>query len=159
MSVLRPLLSYLLVACVWLAGAGLVEACQYCEAAAYPREPLTGRNPATTYGDFPLDRAIGQIAPADPTAPPPGSAITNTPAGKARAAAILAAAGGAPVAHATKAGGFDGATVVASAAAPVVPRTAARLPSRVADVGLLGLAAAGGVFCWRTRRKPSATPE
>ncbi len=143
MKIRRSILTVALLGVSTLVGVNAARACKYCwaaEAAAgdMSQQALLAQDQANTApGAFPLDGAISQFKPtAAPTAlatpPPAGSIATN--------AADLRPAK---------------APVALKATASVATRPAAS--GHFADAGLLGLATAGGVFCWRTRRK--AGPE
>ena len=118
------------------------HACQYCRMAA--TDPEAARMAAQMHsGGFPLDATINQfqgIAPAAVlTAPPaPDSVVTDA-------------------ADLPTAGRVHPSPPPSVAAVPVraPAETGAKIPpapTRWADAGLLGLCAAGGLFCWRTRR-------
>lgn len=140
------------------------RACQYCRQAY--EDPEAGRMVTDNRGgSFPLDGSLGQYQPAAPsadlkTAPAPDSVATS-----ASALAVPATAGadaGAPVVHRPVLPPPPSApakvpAVVAKAPAPSPDHQVQTAAAHWADIGLLGLVAAGGVFCWRTRRKPSAT--
>ena len=144
MNTRRLSLTVALLGLSTLLGVSAANACKYCwaaEAAAgdLSQQALLQQDQANTpAGAFPLDNTIGQFKPAAApaalaTPPPAGSIVTN--------AADLRPAATTPVAKVS--------AVMASApvAAPV-PKS-----GHYADAGLMGLVAAGGVFCWRTRRK------
>ncbi len=139
-----------------LLGASAARACKYCWAAEqagadYAQQTmLPSGQPDTQSGAFPLDGTISQFKPAAaPTAlatPPPAGSVVTDAAGLRVAVKAPAAPAPAPVQVAiAKPSPVPVQTV---AAAPVPPKS-----GHYADAGLLGLAAAGGVFCWRTRRK------
>lgn len=118
-----------------LAGGVTAHACKYCwsaerAASEYTQQSMLPQGPANNPpGAFPLDSTISQFQPAAaPTAlatlPADGSVVTSS-AGLRTATAPNAAAVARP----------------------------AQVAGHYADAGLLGLAAVGGVFCWRTRRK------
>ena len=129
-----------LLAVLALAGANAARACKYCwsgenvEAADYARQAMQPPTaPDQANGAFPLDAAISQFQPAAPSAT--DKAITS--AADLRTVRIAAAL-----------------PPVAPAFAPKATAEFARRGStHYADAGLLGLAAVGGVFCWRTRRQ------
>ncbi len=137
----------LLLALSALAGVRAASACKYCysaenaAAADYARQAMSApAAPDTTSGAFPLDATINQFQPAPAAAtlsaaPAPDKVVTNATDLRAAKAAAL---GTAP-------------TTVASAAPTTVVK--GKGSAHYADAGLLGLAAVGGVFCWRTRRK------
>lgn len=118
-----------------LVGGSAARACKYCwsaerAASEYTQQSMLPQGPADNPpGAFPLDSTINQYKPSALAALPPGSAIV-TSASDLRPTRVSA-----PVAVAS--------AVIQS------PRAA----GHYADAGLLGLAAVGGVFCWRTRRK------
>ena len=145
MNTRRLSLTVALLGLSTLLGASAANACKYCwaaEAAAgdLSQQALLQQDQVNaSAGAFPLDNTISQFKPAAAPAalatPPPAGSIATT------AADLRPAKIGAPV-----------QAPVVSAIAPVA---AAPIPKsgHYADAGLLGLAAAGGVFCWRTRRK------
>ncbi len=128
-----------------LLGASAAKACKYCWAAEAAAGDLSQQallqqdQAATPAGAFPLDNTISQFKPAAaPTAlatpPPADSVVTNADGLRVTAKVPVAPAPVVPVA--------------APVALASVPKS-----GHYADAGLLGLAAVGGVFCWRTRRK------
>ena len=130
-----------------LAGGLNARACKYCwsaemAASEATQQSMLPQGPANNPpGAFPLDNAISQFAPtAAPSAlatPPPAGSIVTSAADLRPTTATTA--------------------ISSSPPAPVAVASSAHLPARAAghyaDAGLLGLAAVGGVFCWRTRRK------
>ncbi len=144
MNTRRLSLTVALLSLSTLFGASVASACKYCWAAEaagadYAQQTMLPQGQADTPpGAFPLDNTIGQFKPAAPAAlatpPPTGSIVTN--------AADLRPAVQAPAVKAAAA-----IATIQTAAAPV-PKS-----GHYADAGLMGLAAVGGVFCWRTRRK------
>ena len=140
MKLRRLTLTSGLLAVLALAGVTPARACKYCwsgenvEAADYARQAMQApAAPDQTTGAFPLDTTISQFQPTVPTAA--DKAITNAADLRTARSAI------------TKLPAVPPFTPVATA--EFVPRRAAHY----ADAGLLGLAAIGGVFCWRTRRQ------
>ena len=130
-----------LLAVFSLVGAHSAHACKYCwsgenaEAADYARQAMQAPSaPSQTAGAFPLDATISQFQPVAPTAA--STPVTN--AADLRAARVAAT-------NTTPAPVF-----APKVTAEFAPRRSA---PHYADAGLLGLAAAGGVFCWRTRRQ------
>ena len=131
-----------------LLGTSVASACKYCwaaEAAAgdLSQQALLQQDQAnTTPGAFPLDNAISQFKPAAA----PAALATPPPAGSV----VTSAADLRPVTKAPAVQALAVSAPVVAAAAPV-PKS-----GHYADAGLVGLAAVGGVFCWRTRRKPGS---
>ena len=134
-----------LLAVLALTGTPTARACKYCwsaenaDAAEYARQAMqsAAAPPSQPSGAFPLDGAISQFQPAAPAtlAAPPDASTVVTSGADLRAA--RAATTTLPI-------------PAPKGAATITPRPAA---PHYADAGLLGLAAVGGVFCWRTRRK------
>ena len=139
----KPIFIGLFVASLLASTVMTGQACQYCRMAA--TDPEAARMAAQIHsGGFPLDATINQFQgitpPAILAAPPaPDSVVTNAadlPVSPARLHPPAA-----PVAVAAT-------RVVAPTITPETPVTSARW----SNAGLLGLMAAGGLFCWRTRR-------
>lgn len=119
-----------------VASVAPAAACPYCRMGADPQTCLdfvkTDRS-----GALRLDAAIDKFQPALPQAAPL-TIVTNAselPARAARRPAVPAA--------------------VPAAVPPPAP--ASSLQTHVVDGGLIGLAVAGGIFCWRTRRPDEDT--
>lgn len=131
-----------------LAGGTAAHACKYCwaaEAAAgdLSQQSLLPQDQANNPpGSFPLDSTISQFKPAPALAtlatPPPAGSIATSAADLRPATAPAVVASPAPA-------------VVSPAAQSSIAQ--AHGSGHYADAGLLSLAAVGGVFCWRTRRK------
>ena len=145
MNTRRLSLTVALLGLSTLLGASAANACKYCwaaEAAAgdLSQQALLQQDQANaSAGAFPLDNTISQFKPAAAPAalatPPPADSIVTSAADLRLTAKVPAVK--APV-----------VTTPAQANAAPAPRS-----GHYADAGLLGLAAVGGVFCWRTRRK------
>ena len=145
MNTRRLSLTVALLGLSTLIGASPANACKYCwaaEAAAgdLSQQALLQQDQAnSTAGAFPLDTTISQFKPAAVPAalatPPPAGSIA-TSAADLRPIITKAASVKVPAVTATS-------QVVAASA----PKS-----GHYADAGLLGLAAVGGVFCWRTLR-------
>ena len=140
----KPFFSGLLMALLLIGGAAGARACQYCRMAA--TNPEAARMAAQIHsGGFPLDSTINQfqgiVPSATLTAPPtPGEVVTS--------AADLPV----PVARLQALAKEFTQTTKSSAAIDTTVKMPPTAPSRWSDAGLLGLAAVGGLFCWRTRR-------
>lgn len=153
-----------LAATLTVASPLTTRACQYCRMAL--EDPESGRMVTDNRGgSFPLDGALTQYqaAPVSPdlkTAPAETSVVTSASALTAPATAGTTAL---PVVHRSLVP--PPATSVAVAKAPVstppvavATKSPAPAPgintliSHWTDACLLGLAATGGIFCWRTRR-------
>ncbi len=146
-----PLSRLCLALLLAFAAAQSARACQYCQLAA-AGDPEAARMAAQIHGQaFPLDNVLKRYAPTTApailaTPPPVASVVTK--------AADLPAAAQRRIALAPAASLPVPAKVppVPSKVAPASPASAG--PSgHWADAGLLGLLAAGGFFCWRTRRE------
>ena len=143
-----------LCAALLLVSAGpAVRACQYCQMAA-AGDPEAARLAAQIHGQsFPLEGIINRYAPsaapASLSTPPPSASVitqvSDLPPTVLRRAAPLPP----PVP-------VKNVPAPAVAQPPVLPITAGS--SHWADAGLLGLLAAGGLFCWRTRRATAPRP-
>ena len=148
---MKPLFSCLCVALLLVATGPAGRACQYCQMAA-AGDPEAARMAAQIHGqDFPLERIINRYAPAAPSANlsrPPSAASVATKASDLPATVIRRAVPPPAVVRGTPA--------PAPVQTPSLP--AAGDSSRWADAGLLGLLAAGGLFCWRTRRATAPRP-
>ncbi len=138
-----------LLAVLALTGTPAARACKYCwsaenaDAAEYARQAMqsAAAPPSQPSGAFPLDGAISQFQPAAPAtlaAPPDASTVVTSGADLRAARAATTTLPPVPPVSTPK------------VAATITPRPAT---PHYADAGLLGLAAVGGVFCWRTRRK------
>lgn len=134
--------------------ASRVTACQYCEMASDPSQnvylPPTDPSPAPVAGT--------QLTAQPPSTPPVLSAASNvatrlsdlpagTPLAAKRAARRLP-----PTASTTALPPRPLTPVAAPATVANLASTRRPTGTRWADMGLLGIVAAGGVFCWRTRR-------
>lgn len=143
-----------------------VRACQYCRMAL--EDPESGRMITDNRGgSFPLDGAINQYQAAPvsadlKTAPAADSIVTSA---AALTASVPPGANTpvvvhrpvlpppAPIAAAVAAPAKAAASVNVAAAKPAPPVSAMNVAiAHWMDACLLGLVAAGGVFCWRTRR-------
>ena len=152
-----------LAATLTATGPLTTRACQYCRMAL--EDPESGRMVTDNRGGgFPLDGALNQyqaapvspdlkIAPAEASVVTSASALTvPAPAGTTALPAVHRSMPP-PAAKATAAKVLAPdrpATVTTATLAPVSTPNA--LLTHWTDACLLGLAAAGGVFCWRTRR-------
>ena len=145
------------------AGLSTGRTCQYCRQAY--EDPEAGRMVTDNRGgSFPLNGSLGQYQAVPPsadlkTAPAPDSVATSASA--LTVPGTSASNASAPVVHRPVLPPPPSAVVpvkvsALAAKAPTVSpdRQIQAATAHWADVSLLGLAAAGGVFCWRTRRKP-----
>ena len=144
---MKPLFSCLCAALLLMAAGPAVRACQYCQMAA-AGDPEAARLAAQIHGEsFPLEGIITRYAPAAPAA-----SLSAPPA----AASVATKASDLPTTVLRRATPPPPPAVVPPVPAPML--RAASLPTAAvgsghwADAGLLGVAAVGGLFFWRTRR-------
>lgn len=133
----RPLL---FATFLWLGSGSLrVHACQYCEMASDPslQVVLPAQDAAST-----VTGAPSTDAPLPLTVPPAtkvATSINDLPAGNPRTTRLPARRPSLPL--------INTSLSMTAKRAPAPPPS-----THLADVGLLGVAVAGSVFCWRTRR-------
>ena len=148
---MKPVFSCLTAALLLMATRPASRACQYCQMAA-AGDPEAARLAAQIHGQgFPLEGIINQYAPVAPSAnltAPPTAASVATKASDLPTTVIRRATPPPLAAKPAPAPRVD--------KAPPLPAAAAG-SAHWADAGLLGLLAAGGLFCWRTRR-PTTVP-
>ena len=148
----KPLFRGLLLALVLMGAKPSGRACQYCRMAA--TDPEAARMAAQIHGGgFPLDATINQfagIAPAATLTAPPAPDSVATSAADLPVPAARRSLPPPPTLPVLKAPMLRAPVAVSTREAKTPP------PIRWSDAGLLGLAAAGGLFCWRTRRVAAA---
>ena len=128
-------------------GTARLAACRYCEMASDPSLQVTFSA---------SDAASVPVAGPSTEATLPLAQFSSTPAATGNVAAEAPAAI-TPLASKQITWRIPAALLQAQLpprVAPVATKTALNAPpgTRWADVGLLGVATAGGIFCWRTRR-------
>jgi hypothetical protein len=135
---------------LWLGFLSSAQACKYCRMAADP-DTYDATLRGSSSGEARLDAAIDKFSPTMPTsdlsAPPaPASIVTRAADLPPTVVRPVVAVPPAPV------------PMPMAAAAPIAPamRSLGVLETHLIDGALAGLAAAGGVFCWRTRRSGGA---
>ena len=142
---MKRLFPSLCAALLLMAAGPAGRACQYCQMAA-AGDPEAARLAAEIHGgSFPLDGITSRFAAAVPSAnlsAPPTAASVATTASDLPTTVLRRATPPPPTAVKP--------VPALAVQAPSLPPAAASV--HWADAGLLGLLAAGGLFCWRTRR-------
>ena len=145
----------MVAAAVFLAaGTPAARACQYCRQAY--EDPDAGRMVTDNRGgSFSLDGNLGQYQAAPPSLPPPPAELKTAPAPGSvvtNAGDLAAGApGNVPAVHRPV---VLPPPAAAKAPVPSPDRAAGTSVAYWSNLCLLGLVAAGGIFCWRTRRRP-----